>query len=206
VIAPVIDLSDRVPGARWQAPAPSVRMILFVGQVARHKGIELLIEAFCRVAPRFPDATLHIVGGAQWEYGANFQQVLDSTGLSDRIRHWGYVNDVEPLFRSCYVFVHPSLPSIFHESFGRSTVEAMSVGAPVVCFRSGALGEIVQHQVTGLICEEESAECLAEALARLLADPAERNQYGQNCVRRYRERYAKAPILRQWWTLINQSG
>jgi glycosyltransferase involved in cell wall biosynthesis len=205
VIAPVIDLSDRVSGERLQVPATSGRVILFVGQVTKHKGIDVLIEAFCRIAPEFPDAALHIVGGAKWEYGPHFQQVLDATGLNGRIRHWGYVNDVEPLLRSCYVYVHPSLPSMFHESFGRSTVEAMSVGAPVICFRSGALSEIVQHEVTGLICEEESAECLAGALARLLSDPAKRNEYSRNCVRRYQEQYAKGPIQRQWWTLINQS-
>jgi glycosyltransferase involved in cell wall biosynthesis len=201
VIPPVTDLSKRAAaGDQFSVPTHG-RFLLFVGQIAKHKGIDLLLEAFRRIAPQFPDVTLHVAGGAAYEYGSDFQQVLDSTGLGHRVRHWGYVDNVEPLLRSCYVYVHPSLPSVFHESFGSSAVEAMSTGAPTVCFRSGALTEIVRHDETGLICEEESAECLAAALAGLLADPAKRNQYSRNCLRRYQENYSEERVHRQWAAL-----
>lgn len=202
VIPPVTDLSKRAAPGHQFTPAIAGRFLLFVGQVAKHKGIDVLIEAFQRIAGGFPDVSLHIAGGAEYEYGSNFRQALDSTGLGDRIRHWGYVDNVEPLLRSCYVYVHPSLPSVFHESFGSSAVEAMSAGAPIVCFRSGALTEVVQHEETGLICEEESSECLAAALSRLLSDPAKRDQFGRNGIRRYEERWAKRPIQRQWQSHI----
>ena len=204
VIAPAVDISNRTSEARLNVPAIASRRILFVGQVAKHKGIEVLLEAFRRIAPEFPDVTLDIAGGADWQYSDDFQQVLDATALNGRIRQWGYVKDVEPLLRSCYVYVHPSLPSVFHESFGRSAVEAMSAGAPVVCFRSGALAEIIEHDVTGLICEVESAECLAANLVRLLSNPTKRNEYSRNCLRRYQERYATELIHRKWWAVITQ--
>jgi glycosyltransferase involved in cell wall biosynthesis len=78
----------------------------------------------------------------------------------------------------------------------------MSLGTPIVCFRSGALTDIVEHDRTGLICEEESAGCLADALARLLSDPEKRDYYSRNCIRRYQDHYSKESIQRQWWELI----
>jgi len=201
VIPPVVDFSNRVSGDRLIVPSARGRSILFAGQVSKNKGIDVLIEAFRQIAPEFPDVTLQIVGGADWEYGESFQQALDSTGLDGRIRHWGYVTDVEPIFQSSYLYVHPTLPSVCHESFGRGAVEAMSLGVPTVCFRSGALTEIVRHDETGLICEEESAACLAAALARLLSDPAKRDYYSRNCLRRYQETYSKEYVHRQWAAL-----
>ena len=107
VIAPAVDISNRTSEARLNVPAIASRRILFVGQVAKHKGIEVLLEAFRRIAPEFPDVTLDIAGGADWQYSDDFQQVLDATALNGRIRQWGYVKDVEPLLRSCYVYVDP---------------------------------------------------------------------------------------------------
>jgi glycosyltransferase involved in cell wall biosynthesis len=202
VIPPVTDLSKRTASGHQFMSAARGRFLLFVGQVAKHKGIDVLIEAFRRIADEFPDVSLHIAGGAEYEYGSNFQQALNSTGLGDRIRHWGYVDNVEPLLRSCYVYVHPSLPSVFHEAFGSSAVEAMSAGAPIVCFRSGALTEVVRHEETGLICEEESSDCLAGALRRLLADPVQRNAYSRNCLRQYQEHYSKEQVRHQWQALM----
>ncbi len=80
----------------------------------------------------------------------------------------------------------------------------MSVGVPTVCFRSGALPEIVQHEVTGLICGQESAECLAGALARLLSDEELRDRYSRNCLARYEAHYSKEQICRQWMDLVGK--
>ena len=122
--------------------------------------------------------------------------------MNGRICHWGYVTDVEPIFRSSYIYVHPTLPSLCHESFGRGAVEAMSVGVPTVCFRSGALTEIVKDKETGLICEQENVACLAAAIRELLEDPAKRDFYSRNCRQRYQEYYSKEHIQRRWRALV----
>ena len=202
VIPPVLDFTGRARNPQGGVMVIKGRGIVFAGQVARHKGIDLLLEAFRQIAPRFPDVTLHIAGGAAGEYGEQFSRAHEATGLGSRIRYWGYLNDVEPLLRAGYIYVHPSLPSVFHEAFGNSAVEALSVGTPIVCFRSGALAEIVQQGETGLICETESAACLAENLAALLSDPAKRGRFSQNCVRQYQEHFSKETIQQRWRMLL----
>lgn len=206
-IPPAVAVRGRGDGVDPSStPAPGGRNLLYLGQIAKHKGIDLLLEAFRHIAPEFPDVRLQIVGGAGWEYEGDFLRSVEDLVGAGRIKHWGYVGDVEPLLQSSYLYIQPTLPSICQESFGRGAVEAMWAGVPVVCFRSGALAEIVQHEVTGIICEVESADCLAAALAQLLSDPEKRNHYSQNCTRRYQDRYSKESIQRQWRALIMQDS
>lgn len=173
------------------------RSILFVGQVSRHKGVEVLIQAFKLLTGSRDGVALDIVGGcSNSQFREVFQQLISSE--RDEIQYWGYRTDVSEFLKRSWVYVQPSLPSSCQESFGRGVVEAMSAGVPAVCFRSGALQEIVVHEETGLICEEESAECLAENLRRFLDDTDLRNQCGKRAILRY-EKYFSDDRVREGW-------
>ena len=113
------------------------------------------------------------------------------------MKFWGFREDVTRLLRFAYVYVHSSPPSRFHESFGRSIVEAMAHGVPVVCFRSGALQEIVVHEKTGLLCEE-GALPLASALNRLVEEPSFRNACGKGARERFEAEYSAAIVQPKW--------
>jgi glycosyltransferase involved in cell wall biosynthesis len=106
--------------------------------------------------------------------------------------------------RFAYIYVHSSPPSRFHESFGRSVVEAMAHGVPIVCFRSGALQEIVLHEETGLICEE-SAFSLASALNRFLEECEFRGVCGKGARQRYEQEYSSV-VVRPRWAQMLASG
>ena len=73
----------------------------------------------------------------------------------------------------------------------------MAHGVPTVCFRSGALQEIVLHEKTGLICEE-SPEMLAEGINRILQDPGFRNTCGLGARDRFEKFYSKLAVLHRW--------
>ena len=76
-----------------------------------------------------------------------------------------------------------------YEAFGLTATEAMSQGCPLVATAAGALAEIVQDGVNGLVCRPEDPEDLAEKLCLLLENPpyAERlgRQAAADCRRRY---------------------
>lgn len=178
------------------------RIILFMGQVSVHKGLDLLAEAFLALALRYSDIALHIVGACQGESPGWFSELLGQTARGIDIKHWGYINNVHPLLKAAYVYVHPTPPSRCHESFGRGVVEAMALGTPAVCFRSGPLGDIVIHEQTGLVCEQESASCLAQNLKRFLDDPQFRNSCAHQARKRFVECYSTAPIRAAWLGLL----
>src|SRR5436305_7462954 len=160
------------------------RNVFYVGQISPHKGVDLLVKAFVAVASKHADVKLHLVGEGKPEFRAELERQIRAAGLEGRVKFWGFREDATRLLRFAYIYVHSSPPSRFHETFGRSVVEAMAHGIPTVCFRSGALQEIVVHGKTGLVCDE-GAEHLAGAMERLLQDAEFRNTCGRGARERF---------------------
>jgi len=168
------------------------RNVVFVGQVSRGKGVEVLLEAFRIVAAEEADVRLHVVGGLREQ---SAEQIVD---YCERVLFWGYRADISTFLRSAYMCVQPSLPSCMVESFGRAAAEAQALGVPVVCFASGLLPDIVRNGETGLVCDDESAGCLASAILRLLQDPLLRNTMSQNARVRFNE-ISSIDAIREAW-------
>jgi glycosyltransferase involved in cell wall biosynthesis len=205
VIPCIVDVESRVaedPHAK--RVLASTRNVFFVGQVSKHKGVDMLLEAFKTVAESYPNVMLHLVGGCARSFQLELEELCSHPALAGRVKCWGYREDALQLLHSAYVYVHTSPPSRFRESLGRSVVEAMALGVPTVCFRSGALQEIVVHEQTGFLCDE-SASCLAAALGRFLADSNFRNNCSQNATRRYDELYSARVVRKRWLELLTPS-
>jgi glycosyltransferase involved in cell wall biosynthesis len=181
------------------------RNIFFVGQISRHKGVDLLVEAFVTVAAKYQDVKLQLVGEGKQEFPAELQRKIQAAGLEGRVKLWGFREDATRLLRFAYVYVHSSPPSRFHESFGRSVVEAMAHAVPIVCFRSGALQDIVVHGKTGLICEESLPQ-LAEAVEQFLQDSGSRHACGESARERFNNLYSKPAVLGRWRDVFKEAG
>ena len=177
--------------------------LVFIGQISPNKGIDLLVRAFQQIAPRHPNAMLHIVGSTFPEYDSEFRQLIGGAFV-DRIRCWGYRRDALHLLSNAYVYVHPTPPSRVHESFGRGLVEAMSLGVPPVCFASGAFSEIVQHGQSGWVCQEESVDSLACALDTFLSQPVLRDEIARGALKHYQLKYSPAVVVPQWREFIQR--
>ncbi len=200
-LGPHVIASGRVEGAEvWFGK----RVLLFAGQVSVHKGVDLLVRAFNRTAPLYPDAVLLIVGQCAPEFRSELEQ-LCATEAAPRVHYLGYRGDVASLMSSAYLYVHPTPPSRFTEAFGRGVLEAMACGVPAVCFGSGALQEVVVHERTGLLCESEDVDCLASALNRLLSDGSFRDACGRNARDRYESVYSADRVRSEWASMVSRN-
>ncbi len=157
-------------------------MILFVGRLEVRKGIDTLLEALPEVLRNFPNAVVHIVGrdcgspqGVSWQelwLRGRARHVPDG-----RVRFHGEVSQEvrDRFYEACDVFVAPSR----YESFGLVYLEAMARAKPVVGCRVGGIAEVVADGETGLLVPPGDPVALAEAILRLLRDPAERERMGR---------------------------
>jgi len=201
--SPVIPNIIRYAPSSAPSPLPpNSRAILFVGQITRYKGVDLLIEAFLQIKADYPDITLHFIGTPHDDFRKYFFDAINDPECQGRITHWGYREDVDDFLKSAYILAQPSRPSLFAEAFGRSAVEAMAAGVPAICFRSGALPENVIHGETGLVCDEEDAKCLAHHIRTLLDDPSLRHRYAQQARTRYEKYYAPEILKAHWMTFL----
>lgn len=173
------------------------RNLFFVGQISPHKGVDLLLEAFATLAAKYPDVKLHLVGEGKHEFREELDKKVQGAALGARVKFWGFREDVTRLLHFAYIYVQTSPPSRVQESFGRSVVEAMARGVPIVCFRSGALQEIVVDGKTGLLCDEGVRECV-EAVEILLRDAEYRDTCGHYARQRYEKLFSQNAVLGRW--------
>src|SRR5438477_2275749 len=82
------------------------RHILFVGQVARHKGIDVLLNAFSLLRRSHKDIKLHIVGGC--DDSDLKTRINGGSNGNVGIRDWGYRDDVLNIMKLCDLLVSPS--------------------------------------------------------------------------------------------------
>lgn len=146
-----------------QTSPPREPMILFVGRLAREKGLIDLIEA-CAIVARNRRFQVVIVGE-----GPAMQEAYASatrTGVVDRITFAGFVEDVRPFLRAATVLALPS----YSEGLPRVVMEAFGAGVAVVGTDIPGLRELIVHGRTGLLIPVGNNQALASALETLLID------------------------------------
>jgi glycosyltransferase involved in cell wall biosynthesis len=148
------------------------RFILSVGTVQPRKNYVRLIEAFAMLG--VPDLGLVIVGGLGWLYQDVFA-AIHRLDLEERVIVTGYVDDADlpAVYNLAQIFALPSL----YEGFGIPPLEAMACGLPVVVADNSSLPEVVGD--AGVLVNASDTAALADHLARLLHDPAFRQELGQ---------------------------
>lgn len=142
--------------------------ILFFGTWTRHKGIEVLLNAFRRVQERCPSAELVVAGAvsADIEYGAIAQRAQELRGVTLLP---GYVpmSEVPDLFETARVVAIPYLRA------NQSGVAhlAQTFARPIVATLVGELPNVVEHGTAGFVVTPGDEAELADALLALLEDP-----------------------------------
>jgi glycogen(starch) synthase len=182
------------------APPPMTPpRILCLGRHVRDKGFDVALDAFARIADRFPESRLTIAGDGPER--AALQRQASELGIAERVDFPGRVPEVHPYFEAATLVV---MPSRWEETFGLVALEAALMGRAVVATRVGALPEVVQDEVTGLVVESEDSAGLALAIASLLERPTVVRRMGRaareraleafslpRCIDRYEELYRR---------------
>lgn len=177
--------------------------VLFVGRLEGRKGILDLFEAIPRVLREQPRARFVIAGEDNSRHDGFFARTGLDYPAYFRKRHGSAVGRVEfrgfvpddrlgELYRSCDLFVAPSL----YESFGLIYLEAMNYARPTIGCRAGGPQEIIVDGETGFLVPPENAERLAEAIGKLVGDPALRREMGRAGRARLLERFTHTAMAR----------
>lgn len=144
-----------------------------VGNLRPAKGYDVLLEAAELLGERAPGIRFVIVGQGGDALEADLLTQRRRLKLDDRVIFAGFQSDVRRVMSSLDAFVLSSRS----EGFSISTVEAMAAGLPVVATRCGGPQDIIEHELTGLLVQNESAEAIAGAIERLQADPSLRERF-----------------------------
>jgi glycosyltransferase involved in cell wall biosynthesis len=175
----------------------------YTGRLLRGKGLDVLIEAFARVAGRDSRAHLLLVGsgaGQSLSIEEDLRRGAAERGLESRVTFAGRVENVEDYLRASDAFVFPSE----FEALGLSLVEAAACGLPAVAARTGGIVDVVEHERSGYLIEPGDATALAENLEALLAEPDRGAALGARAREIVRQRFDLTDSVDRYRALFNE--
>jgi glycosyltransferase involved in cell wall biosynthesis len=174
--------------------------LILVARLVEQKGVDLLIDAFARVAERLPRWRLDLVGDGPLR--ATLESQVRRAGIADRVTFHGHQIDPFPFLYAASVFV---LPSRF-EGMPNAMLEAMGAGlAIIVSDASPGPLELIRDGATGLVFRSEDSAALAAAILRVCSDPALRERLAAAAEQRA-SAVALPRVATEWERLLREAG
>jgi glycosyltransferase involved in cell wall biosynthesis len=182
-------VDDPAPRRRWLAARgwpEQAPYLLYVGGFNPHKNVLGLVRAFAQAArgPGGSELRLLLVGDVEGDVfhgnAAAIRAEIAARGLEPRVLWAGFVPDAElrHLYAGALALVLPS----FEEGFGLPAVEAAACGAPCIATCESPLPEVLAGG--GIFLDPRRPAALADAIARVVAEPALRAELAETARKR----------------------
>ena len=162
---------------------PCDRRLLQIGRLVKWKRVDLLIEAFRKVATDYPEAELVIVGdGPELD---NLRQQANDLQLADSIRFIGAVYDPKTLG----AYMNESSIYVLAGMGGLSINDAMTYGMPVLCAVCDSTErDLVMEGKNGYFFKDGDADSLAGRIREMFESPERCKEMGKESERMIREK------------------
>ena len=183
----IVVMHNAVPGPahveREADPEDRCR-ILFLGRLAPAKGVPELVDALGRPDVASLPWTAVLAGDGDSE---PYRTTATRFSIADRIEFPGWVDaeTVQHLLASADVLALPS----HHEGLPMSVLEGMAYGLALITTPVGAIPEVVDDGVSGLLVPPRDVDALAAALGRVIADPIRRQELSEAARQAFLERF-----------------
>jgi glycosyltransferase involved in cell wall biosynthesis len=149
-----------------------VQRLLYVGQVERHKGVDVAIEALALARDDGHALTLTLAGGTRDnEYEGRLRDLVSSRGLERHVDFRGAVPhaQIAALYREHDALLFPSRSP--DEGLPLTLLEAMASGLPVVGTAAGGAADVLRDGENALTFAMGDARACAELVGALAGDP-----------------------------------
>ena len=177
--------------SRKELNLPDGKIILTVSRLDmpfRKKNIDLVIRSLPDVFKQVSDACYVIVGDGPDR--KRLEGVVNEIRVFDKVIFAGYVPDylLPSYYEACNVFVLPSEK----EGFGIVFLEAMYFSKPCIGANAGAIPEVIENNVTGLLITPDDVKTLSGYLTRLLTNKNLQEKLGQSGKKKLEEQFSPA--------------
>ncbi|NQW03739.1 MAG: glycosyltransferase family 4 protein [Acidobacteria bacterium] len=175
-----VDMTTLEPNAT----PPEQASVLYAGKLAVNKGVQFLLPALDAANVDWP---LVVIGDGPMRS----QLEADATRRGRKTRWLGWRDRAEVLtaMRGATMLAFPSYGP---ESLSRVLIEASALGLPIAAMDTGGTGDIIQHDVTGLLAS--SPEAFARDLGRLAGDPDLRARLGAGAAAHARTHFEASQV------------
>ncbi|MXN67430.1 glycosyltransferase [Stappia sp. GBMRC 2046] len=157
----------------------------YFGSIVSRKRPVAFVEAVAAFKEQHPDVpVMGLLFGApnlrEPKYDGKVKQRVEELGIGDAIRLMGFRQPIEPYIHAVDALLVPAV----REPFGRTLIEAMYLGTPVVATRDGGNPEAIEDGVNGILVPPDRPESFVEPIYKLRNDP----KFRENIVKAAEER------------------
>ena len=178
--------------------AAKVGNLLFVGQIIRGKGLDLLLQALTMVKGSFK---LNIVGKGNDE--GYIKKLAKEYNLESKINFVGFTLDIASWYNSASMVI---VPSRWQEPFGLIGGEAFSYRKPVIAFDVGGISEWLKNKVNGFLIQENDTMEMASKIDYLLANSEIAEEMGTAGNKMLKEVFNETEYMRKISQLTGDSN
>lgn len=161
------------------------------------KAVDYALEAFAIAKQKYPNITLHIVGGYSSDYIERIKNRMNELGLGDEIDFTGRLathDDVIEEVRKARFAVLPLKVDLISGTIR----EAMANGLPVVTTITPATPELNVMRKSILLSEKGDFKAMADNMCKLLSDAGYAKQLQQNAAQTVYEKYSNETAMKEW--------
>jgi glycosyltransferase involved in cell wall biosynthesis len=178
-----VDAQNFTPADRSR-PSDSAPVVLFVGNLAKSKGLKTAVDAVLRLRSSVPNIRMEILGAGDEDAVAALRNRITEAGAENEIEVVGFVADrakMPDYYRRAAVLCSPAE----HEmGVANVYIEAMACGCPIIAANTGGAPEAVTDGETGFLVSPGDVDATARALSRIIGEPAAGRRMGEAARRR----------------------
>jgi glycosyltransferase involved in cell wall biosynthesis len=180
--------------------------VVYMGRLAKSKGVDLLIHAYYELYKRSIDflPPLWIIGGNSLETN----EIRTDAILIDKVIElesknsifwWGQLpHKILPyILRNCSIFCFTSV----YEPGGRTILEAMACGLPVIATAQGFAEEVIENYKNGIIIQKRDPQLWANAIETLLKDKKIARKIGKNARETVKQKFKMSHFYERHWEI-----
>jgi colanic acid/amylovoran biosynthesis glycosyltransferase len=208
-----IDLNGFVPACSKET-RPQILQVLSVARLIEQKGLIYLLHACKILKDRGIPFQCEIIGGPEEQlfinYALELRKLHRRLDLSDTVIFGGTLpfERVLEKYKSAHLFV---MPSVIGEDGSRditpnALIEAMAMKLPVISTTVTAIPEMVEHGISGLLVPPNDEIALADAMVKLMENPALRKDLAENARRKVEDSFDITKNVRQYIQLFLSNG
>ncbi|WP_439256814.1 glycosyltransferase family 4 protein [Lonepinella sp. BR2271] len=166
-----------------------------VGRLTYQKNFQALLLAWHQIQKEIPDWSLEIYGVGEEEQ--SLRNLIKEKKI-DNVALMGQAQDIESVYQNSSIFVMSSR----FEGLPMVLIEAQSFGLPIISFDCPhGPKEIIEHNVNGLLVDNQDIEKLAYSMKKLAINPTQIDEFSMRALKSA-ERFQKDEILKSWHNLL----
>ena len=178
----------------------NIKNILMIGNFAVNKGQKHFIMAANDLCRRHKDYEFTIIGNAyDKEYYLECMKLIQEYGLQEKIRIYQGIHNASDYIKEYDVL---TVTSLYDESFGLISVEAMANSKPVVAYACGGIPEVVVNDRDGYIVHIGEYTEMANKIESLEENQELRERFGRNGRADYEQKYSVQSMIKKYIQLL----